>query len=140
MTKNSRDLPKTLFETAKRFFDGIGNSPKLKEHLAKADQVAQFAPKDGEPFFVRVQAGALQFGNGKQYPEGDQESLYIIEVENSLDALFKGDITLGEAIFYQKIRIPGYRNKEPAIARFSRLLRLGIWDLVSGSRLLMPTK
>ncbi len=46
----------------------MGNSSKLKEHLAKADHIAQFVPKNGEPFFVRIQGGKLEFGKGKKYP------------------------------------------------------------------------
>jgi hypothetical protein len=140
MDEGERNLSKSLAENAEKFFTGIGASPHLKEHLAGADQIAQFAPKDGKPFFVCVKAGALEFGKREKYSRNDPQALYVIEVEDCLQAIFSGQISLGEAVFEQKIQIPGYRNKEPAIARFSKMLRMGVWDQLSGSPLLMPLK
>ena len=139
MPETSKDLP-PLLERAQRFFEAVGASAALKAHLAQADQAVQFNPLGGEPFFVRLQAGKVEFGKGKKFQEDVEGGLCITEVQDSLDAIFKGEITLGEALFHQKIRIPGYRNKEPAIAGFSKTLRLGIWAIVSAPPQLMPIK
>jgi len=141
LTANDRNSEKTpLLDKARRFFEGVGVSSKLKEQLAKVDHRAQFVPLHGSPFFVEVHNGELKFGAEQRFSKDVAEGLYIVEVSESFEAIFRGDLTLGEAIFHQKVRIPGYRNKEPAIASFSRLLRLGVWGLVPGASILMPVK
>lgn len=52
--------------------------------------------------------------------------LHLIGVQESLDSLFKGEMTLAESIYHHKIQIPGYWEKEPLMVRFSKLLRRGI--------------
>jgi hypothetical protein len=140
MAEESLDFTTTIFERARQFFEGIGGSSRLTAQVAEADRLAHFYPLNGEPFYVRVEGGKVEFGKAEQAARDVTEGLCIIELEDALDAIFKGDLTLGEAMFHQKIRIPGYRNREPEIASFSRLLRFGVWDAVSGSHLLMPSR
>jgi hypothetical protein len=54
------------------------------------------------------------------------EGLYIKGDKESLKNLFAGEMSLAESIYHHKIRIPGYRNREPVMVWFSKLLRLGL--------------
>lgn len=130
----------SLSSKAKVFFEGIQASSKLKEHFAKCDHRAQFVPLVEAPFFVMLHQGKLEFGINERFSAGAEDALHIVEVDECFAAIFNGDISLGEAIFHQKVRIPGYRNKEPEIANFSRTLRLGLWALVPGASILRPER
>ena len=65
-------------------------------------------------------------GKGKKYPPDLEGELYIQGDQEAFDSLFRGDISLAEAIYHHRIRIPGYRNREPMMVWFSKLLRLGL--------------
>ncbi len=119
-------MKESLYERASQFFNGMEGSSRLREEIKKFDQVIQFDPKAGEPFYVQISRGRVKFGKGKKYPPDVEEGLYIIGDQESLDHLFKGEMSLAESIYHHKIQIPGYREKEPLMAKFSRLLRKGI--------------
>jgi hypothetical protein len=119
-------MEKELYNRASRFFKGIESSPKFREQIKESDQVIQFDPKDGEPFYVQISQGRVDFGKGMRYLLDVEEGLYITGEQESLGSLFKGEMTLAEAIYHHKIQIPGYREKEPLMVEFSKLLRKGI--------------
>jgi hypothetical protein len=77
---------------------------------------------------------------GRAYQEHDAQVLYITGNQHALLALLKGDETLAEAIYHCRIQVADYRNKEPRMAAFSKLLRLGVWDQVQGARILKPER
>ena len=133
-------VQENLFDSASRFFKGLETSSNLREYLQQVDQKIQFAPTDGQAFHVSVSNGRVDIGAGAKYLEEAVDVLYITGDEASFAALLKGDISLAESIYYLKIQVAGYRNKEPRIAGFSKLLRLAVWDLTRGSRMLMPER
>ena len=140
MTGNRVTPAESVLALARRFFEGMNDVSELREPLAGAEHAAQFVTLANETFFVIVRGGKVEFGAGARLSKDTVEGLYIVEVQDCLPALLDGDITLGEAIFHQKLRIPGYRNKEPMIARFSKFLRLGVWALVPAAQILMPAR
>lgn len=119
-------MKKNLYERASKFFKGIEKSRKLMEQIKESDEVVQFDPKGGEPFYVQIKQGKVDFGKGEKYSPDVEEGLYIKGDQESLDSLFKGEMSLAESIYNHKIQIPGYRNKEPMMVWFSKLLRAGI--------------
>jgi hypothetical protein len=130
----------SLLARAHGFFGAMSQSDKLQAALVGMNHVAQFEPLSMEPFFVVVHNGKIEFGASFRFSKDLAAGLYIVEVQACLGAILSGDITLGEAIFHQKVRIPGYRNKEPLIAAFSKFLRLGVWAQVPAANILMPTR
>jgi hypothetical protein len=86
----------------------------------------QFEPSDGEPFYVDVRNGQIQTGKGKKYAPDLEDGLYIRGDGEALKNLFNGEMSLAESIYHYKIRIAGYRNREPVMVWFSKLLRLGL--------------
>ena len=106
-----------LYERAQSFFAGVENCDPFPS--------LQFDPKDGEPFYVQVRQGEVDFGKGMKFPPDVKEGLYITGDKESLESLFKGEVSLAEAIYHHKIQIPGYRQKEPLLVQFSKLLRKG---------------
>ncbi len=119
-------MKEDLFDRASRFFKEIASSPRLREEIKESDQVIQFDPKNGEPFYVQISQGRVDFGKGKKFHPDVEEGLYIIGDQESLGSLFKGEMSLAESIYHHRIQIPGYREKEPLMVRFSKLLRTGI--------------
>jgi hypothetical protein len=119
-------MKESLYDRASRFFKGIEGSSTLRDEIKESDQVIQFDPKNGRPFYVQITRGKVEFGKGKKYPPDVEKGLYLVGEQESLDSLFKGEMSLAESIYHQKIQIPGYREKEPLMAKFSRLLRKGI--------------
>ncbi len=117
-------MTKDLYETAKDFFTRIEGAPGAKELLEKADREIQFSPDQGEPFYVEIRAGKIGFGKGEKYGS-TTSGLTITGEGEAMASLFCGKATLAETIYDHKIRIPGYRKKEPAMVWFSRLLRKG---------------
>ena len=112
-----------LYNRASRFLKGMESSPKF---IKENSQMIQFDPKNGDPFYVHINQGKVDFGKGKRYPPDAEDGLYIIGDEESLNSLFKGEMSLAESIYHHKIQIPGYREKEPLMVRFSKLLQKGI--------------
>jgi hypothetical protein len=139
MTKDQSSAAYTS-DLAKRFFEGMRGSDKLQSAVQQADERVQFIPLAGPAFFVEFRRGHIEFGVGEKYGSDLHEAIHIIEVQEALTPILNGDDTLGEAIFYQKLRIPGYRNKEPRLAALSLILRRGVWGTVKAPRILMPTK
>ncbi len=120
-------MRENLYDRANRFFKGIETSPKLKEQIKGSNYVIQFDPNKGEPFYVEIRRGKVDFGKGKKHPPDVEGGLYIIGDEESLDSLFRGEMSLGESMFNHKIQVPGFRdNKEHIVVWFSKLLQKGI--------------
>ncbi len=119
-------MEEELYNRVSRFFKGIESSPELREQIKESDQVIQFDPKAGEPFYVQIRQGKVDFGKGKKYPLDVEDGLYITGDQESLESLFKGEMTFAEAIYHHRIQIPGYWEKEPLMVRFSKLLQKGI--------------
>ncbi len=115
-----------LYDRASQFFNEMESSPTLRRQIKEYDNVVQFDPKDGEPFHVKISKGKVEFGKGKKYLPDLEEGLYITSDQDTLNCLFKGEMSLADGIYHHKIQIPGYREKEPLMAWFSTLLRKGI--------------
>ncbi len=118
-------MKKKCSEAASEFFKGMGRFSALKEHIRNSDQVIQFDPGKGDPFYVEIRQGNVDFGIGQKYPLNFEAGLYITGDQETLVSLFRGKVSLAEAIYDHKIRIPGYRKKEPLMVWFSKLLRKG---------------
>ena len=129
-----------LFDSASRFFKRLEGSTNLREYLQQAEHKVQFAPTDGEAFHMRVSNGRVDVDAGTKYEEKNVDALYITGDEASFAALFKGDISFAESIYHCRMQVAGYRNKEPRMAAFSKLVRLALWDQTPGSRTLMPDR
>jgi hypothetical protein len=119
-------MQEELYERAGRFFRGMEHSPRLSEYIKELDQSIQFDPKDGEPFYLQIRQGKVDIGQERKYPPNVEEGLYIAGDRESIDSLLRGEMTLAEAIYHHKIQIPGYREKEPLMVIFSKLLQKGI--------------
>ncbi len=115
-----------LYSRATKLFKKAERIGVLKEEIAKSERIIQFDPPDGKPFYVRIKQGKPSFGKGKKYPPDFEGGLYLIGDRESLDSLFQGKMSLAESIYHHKIRIPGYRTKEPIMAWFSTLIRKGL--------------
>lgn len=115
-----------LYERASRLFKRLERSRILRDQIKEWDQAIQFDPHDGEPFYVQVKQGRVDLGKGKKYTPDFAGCLYINGDRDSLDSLIRGKISLAESIYHHKIRIPGYRTKEPVMAWFSTLIRKGL--------------
>ena len=118
-----------IYEVAGGFFNGLKEARlknRISDHLRASDRALQFEPADGEPFYVDVQGGVVSIGKGKKYPLDLQGGLYVRGDSAALRDLFAGEMSLAESIYHHKIRIPGYRNREPVMVWFSKLLRLGL--------------
>lgn len=137
--KNGTDMDK-LIEQARAFFEGIADAPALRDELREQDHEVQFMPLQGSAFHAAITNGKATFGEGEAFAPESLPAIYIVEVQDCLRDLFAGRTTIGEAIFHHRIRIPGYRNKEPRIAALSRIMRLGVWQLVPGAEILRPVK
>ena len=107
------------------FFARVENCDPLKGQMKEFLSSLQFDPKDGEPFYVQIRHGEVDFGKGIKFPPHIEEGLYVTGDKESLESLFKGEVSLAEAIYHHKIQIPGYRQKEPLLVQFSKLLRKG---------------
>lgn len=118
-----------LYAVAAEFFEGLREArlrERIKEHLRESARALQFEPSDGEPFYVEVRNGEIQVGKGKKYAPDLDGGLYISGDGEALKNLFNGEMSLAESIYHHKIRIAGYRNREPVMVWFSKLLRLGL--------------
>ena len=133
-------MNRTASKIAEEFFGGMGMAPGLKAELAVASHKAQFMPIEGKPFYMSASDGVLKFGEGEMYGPEMREALYITEVQPAFTEILEGRQTLGEAIFHLKVRISGYRNKEPEIGKFSLFLRRGVWAVVRAPEILKPKK
>jgi hypothetical protein len=119
-------MEEELYERACKFFFGMEISPRLSQYIQGLDQSIQFDPKDGDPFYLQIRQGKVAVGREKKYPPNIEDGLYISGDRESIDTLLSGEMTLAEAIYHHRIQIPGYREKEPLMVQFSRLLRRGI--------------
>jgi hypothetical protein len=63
----------------------------------------QFDPKNGDTFYVHISRERVECGKGKRYAPGVEERLYLMGEQESLESLFKGEMTLAEAIYHHKI-------------------------------------
>lgn len=118
-------MKKNLYERVGKFFKRFERSRVLREEIKGCDRVIQFDLNDGDPFYVQIKQGKVDFGKRKRYPPDVKGGLYIIGDRQSLESLFEGRLSLAESIYHHKIRIPGYRTKEPVMVWFSKLLRKG---------------
>lgn len=114
------------YQLAAAFAKRLEIAPRFKEQVKEGEQVIQFEPSGGEPFYLEVKPGGIAIGKGKKYPPDFPGGLYIRGDQASLRSLLLGELSLAEAIYHHKIRIAGYRNREPVMVWFSRLLRLGL--------------
>ena len=99
-----------VYEAAAVFFDGLRTArlrEPIKAHLREGARALQFDPSDEAPFDLK--AGLHITGDG-----------------DALKSLFTGEMSLAEGIYSHKIRIAGYRQREPIMVWFSKLLRLGL--------------
>ena len=75
-----------LYQGAERFFKGLKGSQILKEQMKECNQVIQFDPDKGQPFYIQISQGKVDFGKGKRAIEkgGRFDSKYQITVPRTL--------------------------------------------------------
>jgi len=117
-----------VYEAAAGFLDGLKTArlrEQIKAHSREGARALQFEPSDEEPFYVEISDTETQIGKGKKYAPNLEAGLHITGDGDALKSLFTGEMSLAEGIYSHKIRIAGYRQREPIMVWFSKLLRLG---------------
>ncbi len=132
--------PTNPLTIVRSFFEAVVGNSKMSEELEQVDFRVQFRTVDGEVLYVGVGQNGFEVHEGEEIAEDDLGALYLVEASSCFADIFRGETTIGNAIFDHKLRIPGYRNKEPLIGAFSRFVRLGIWATVPGATILRPAK
>jgi hypothetical protein len=123
-----------------RLFEPASQNPKLAELLGASYFRVQVKPLDEAAFSIRIGRDGYSFDPSAPIADTDNEAISIVEVKPCLKAIFEGEATLGNMLFEHRIQIPGYRNKEPLIGAFSRLVRLAVWAEIPGAAILRPAR
>ncbi|WP_142781734.1 hypothetical protein [Agrobacterium sp. T29] len=130
----------TVANRAESLFRLAYDSRKLDSEIGQADFRIRFEPLDEPAFDLEITRDSYGVSADGDFDDGDPRSIRLVEVKSCLSDVLKGDATLGNMLFEHKIRIPGYRNKEPLIGHFSRFMRLAVWAAIPGAGILKPAR